>query len=921
MTRVSHADLQAMLSARRLDWSTVAHVAATTTLARAIRRTGAVGVPVATLRDFAVLPWLPGEMALPLGNFWDGSDRTSSGVSTFEQRVSAWQSQATGRRMRIAIQVDDSLRRFVRESADELIGRALLASRRSYAASIHSLIDSGVRPGDVDGKSVVARLAREAWAVAEVEVPALPAPRLLTWFTREELHDEGSQRLEGLHCRLRAALAAAFGGPPMDQRRTIVHHGFYYYSPAQWQFFQLLRSIPEVDQVFVVHDDGSNPAFATWRYFFRPEWDMPVPHRYPDQPLEETSGASAWLRAQLTGVGTGALDNVKLVNYRSPIELAREWTSEQDASSVGDERGATARYAARAADIDRLVGRLGETGRSPQIQLSQLPVGLFLIALHESIQRLPGRHPRVVLTPQRLLDMVGSGYVTAPGAAPIRLATLRRVLPYFRGCTSASDWRDRARLFRTMVADRVDAFGGRRLDQDDVERIALAAENPLRLAPWVDLTPEDVLAVVQAVEVSVGLIEEVARRERVVLGPHLGRIHDMLRQALDHMPEEHQKDVEGKLKGFSILAEEEVDVDALVDVVAMLVGRVVDIDIDVDKTEPTDLRSVSELRGLDVLGFRRSTTPIHLANLSEDKFPSGAPSVGWPFEVADLKGAIDLGLEPVVLEIFETRTQTAALGDLYLLWLALDGTEPGTEVTLSWISESAGEKHRLAPVVALLGRLEHHEAIARVGDGLKPELPATRAQLEPLGERPQPLGTYPPDPRALERAAESIPPSAGASAVACSRRFALQWALGPSTGFEPEYLTTMLMGNVIHFLRKTGRTNVFGAAALGGSMWPQLTEAQRQSSLDKAVVRPEVRGLSARPEWVWSLEGRAQGSRPLDLAYRASTSERRLAADELAPEDAEFLPLGMPDDGQHSADTCSRCPVQSRCLQRQFGDR
>ena len=25
------------------------------------------------------------------------------------------------------------------------------------------------------------------------------------------------------------------------------------------------------------HDDGENPAFSTWRYYFRTEWQMPVP--------------------------------------------------------------------------------------------------------------------------------------------------------------------------------------------------------------------------------------------------------------------------------------------------------------------------------------------------------------------------------------------------------------------------------------------------------------------------------------------------------------------------------------------------------------------------------------------------------------------------------------------------------------------
>ena len=38
-----------------------------------------------------------------------------------------------------------------------------------------------------------------------------------------------------------------------------------------------LAEMQEIRQVFVVHDDGVNPAFQIWRQFFSEKWRMPRP--------------------------------------------------------------------------------------------------------------------------------------------------------------------------------------------------------------------------------------------------------------------------------------------------------------------------------------------------------------------------------------------------------------------------------------------------------------------------------------------------------------------------------------------------------------------------------------------------------------------------------------------------------------------
>ena len=198
-------------------------------------------------------------------------------AASYEGLVGKWQLEATGRRLRTGVQVDDSLRSFVREQPENGLGRALLASRRAYATSVHALVAAGVRPQDLRPRDDMARLAAQAWERAETDVGALGAPRDLMWVDQRGAgrgHEPNARSGSRLDCAPRLTPRSATRA---HGARTIVHHGFYFYTAPQWQMFQALRSLEEVDQVFVVHDDGRNPAFASWRYYFRPEWGMPVP--------------------------------------------------------------------------------------------------------------------------------------------------------------------------------------------------------------------------------------------------------------------------------------------------------------------------------------------------------------------------------------------------------------------------------------------------------------------------------------------------------------------------------------------------------------------------------------------------------------------------------------------------------------------
>jgi hypothetical protein len=904
LPRVSReAITEALRQETGLGWDQVVHVTATTTLARAIQDGGAPALPLATLLDLVTLPGLPGELSLPLDEF-PGPEVLAASPKTYRKRVREWQQEASGRRLRTGIQVDDSLRRFVRDHAPDRVGRALLASRRQYATTVHGLVAAGVRPGNLVAHDPAGQLAARAWAQAEADVPALGAPRELLWVDLDDLSDGLTAEARGLRQRIGSALDKAFGGGP---RRTIVHHGFYFYSPVQWALFQALARVPGIDQVFVVHDDGENPAFSTWRYFFRSEWQMPIPR--PVEVAHEVTPAARAFRNVLAGAGAGAgiQAGVEVVECRSPAELVRLWREETE----GDQT-APARFAAAAEQVERYVGRLGrhiargESGDDelPTPTLSQLPVGSFLLALHGCITEDEAGAVSFTLTGDVLLDMVASGYLDVRDpASRVAAPLLRRVLSYFADCRTADDWTGRADQLVEAIEQRVDPHGAREPADDDATRIERAAINPTRLVPWADISRHDAERVRETVTAVIRLLKDITARERVVLGAHLDRIRQRLDRALRELPPKETRAVQAKLRGLGVLTDEEVDVVGLVDVVAMILGRSVGLPgTNEDDPERT---KVKQLRGLDALGLARVETDLHLANLAEDAFPTAAQAVGWPFTLADLRASTDEAVEPVTAGLLETRAQTAGLSDLYLFWLALDGVAPESgKVTISWVSDSAGERRRLSPIVSLLTVPDiGFESVRSLAGGVQVRMgptPAEHAADRSLPEPDEPDE----DDDVLVAAVDSVHVRAAAAARACPRRFAIQWAMGPTASFGPSYLQSMLYGNVVGALAADG--DHLRARAAGNVLWPQLTDGQRASSFDKRVVRPG----GAKPAWVLTLKGSQSGNGDLDAAYQMAKDG--IPPDELdvAPREPTLLP-----PRSTSAEVCAFCPVQIRCAQ------
>jgi len=643
--------------------------------------------------------------------------------------------------------------------------------------------------------------------------------------------------------------------------------------------------------------------------------------RLEHRPPQQHAGPATALRDALEGrrVNPASLSpSVSIIDFRTPTQFVRHWAHQTSAAKeAGREKPLL--YAPVSEDIERVIDRMSPGLSGTSVNLADLPIGQFLLAIHECIEfDAAGREERV-MTADRLIDMAASGLLdtdATDGRPSTNVPALRRAMPFFADLRDVDDWLTRAEALRRLVVTEVAGLGARTPGLSDVQRIATATSNELRHVPWADLTDNEALALVSAVGRARELIAEIITDGQKKPDEYLGWIRKRLERAMANLTEEDRAQVEQKLHGVHMGLDETLDLEGIKEVVSIILRREAEMGLDGTINHDSQ-KHADDVRSLDLLGLRKSTADIHLANLAETYFPAKSSPYKWPFTEEHVVNHED---RRVTTEILRTRAETAQLGDLYLFWLALDGLADGARLTLSWIAESAGELANPSSLVTLLTvpHVRSREVKARTGgvdfSGAHNGAPVggTRAAVTAATDAGNDSD------RAAAIAA--LDRSAVASAVACPRRFVLQWAMGPSAAFQGTHQHSMLHGLVRGVMEKKNRyrsTDPKGWSArierVATDLWRHMTAGQRASSLFKRVIKPN--GPSAAVQWIFSLAGNKTGTKPLDKSYQTAANPTAAVpvATVVGGATTQVLPPPPPNITKRE---CDMCPVSSRCAAR-----
>lgn len=874
-----------------VNWESACHVTATGSLATAFRDVGTPAIPIATVLDLATLPHWEHDGSLPA---FPGRGVLAAGdEKAFREATRGWRRFAD----RLRFRLDFDLSRALRSHAQDVMSwsdhaRLLVSGRQEFFRSIQQLEASGFGPTDVSARTAFEQSALDAWSAVSRRVPNLSKNRDLLWrFDRQQAL--GTAQM---------ALARVFGEDEPGEPIQVLLHGFYFFTAPQWALFQLLGGSPVIDQVILVHDDREHPAYATWRQFFSDnDWRLPSAEMMGT--ASEIRPRHSALQRALTGepLREQDTDGVTVTRYRNVAEFAAEFLPETLDARV---------YAPSHTNMNSYAARLSRPGDDEALDIGDLPIGVYILNLHSLVELRPGSRPRIRLTTEALRDIVSSGYLPETGVdgGLALLGALDRAAPFFEGCDLGHEWVERAAALARLIRSDVSELGARAANATDAERIAVHAANPLRAVPWTDLTSEEAVGLWHTIEAVVEAARRIAEVEQVELGEYLGDLRKRLRQGMDNLTHEESETLLSKLDSAGELDDEVVGVDEVVEVVRLLLGRNVrraypapDED-DGGNADGEGLDGkVAPLRDLDVLAYFPSQTPIHLANLSDKSFPRSARAVGWPFSITCLRPSDDP--QRIAQQVMVARESQAGLSDTYLLHLALGASaEDGAAQTvrLSYIEQIARRPHNLSPLVALLTNPLREHSDSGAGNYLGGLAPGRNNPLAATGVSfPVPTIAHRHD---ATGALLPLDRSALATAVICRRRFAIQWALGPTASYRHRHHFVMIFGNAMRGLRWL-RIEQERAAAICDDLWRFVTRGQRSSSESKARTNPRnVKAWLSTLGSTYTNEYRgayafARGDDGVEIEIDSPLDEHRL------------LPAGV-----NKPDICKHCPVKDRCL-------
>lgn len=946
------------------DFNTVAHISVTQELTFELQIAGVRrALPLGAILDALEFSLMRGHELSP--DLFPGppEEELSSVAVPFPNwldELMAWYDKLNGLEISLNIHVREVIYDFLQnETAGSAEFRDVFDSGGAIAKAIRQLVEIGLRPENIIPKSLEGQVALRAWQEVSARLP--DSQVLLDYLFIDHRDPQNADDSRHAIDRLESLIRKAFGFSA-DEKIRIAYHGLYFYSPLQWALFELLAEMG-VEQVFLVHDDNVGPQFEIWRrFFFECAHLKPLPNTTVSE--RTVDGRAEFLSRVLVGGQPNMPSNLNFFSFQTVTDLARH-VRRFNSQRSAEERVQRQVFAAAASDVNRRIARFERlSGEHDDRKLLHLPIGRFLLGLQECI-RVRADQVESGLDFATMSHLIEGGYLNSESASSDRPLTevLSLCEVFFSGCRSLDQWSARLSDLEVFYEPQSHGFAGilklrtgdrfalRNPSQRDSTYLIDAVRNHLRRAPWLDLSKTEWQALSGSIRRIVKAVEQLTRDDMVKTRERIEELVELVRTSTVapsvYGASEWSMVLEalGRLPAAPDL---QVQIARISEILPVILGKQLDhgrTEIRGSKVAAGLVYSLAApLRGLEACGFSRKRQ-IHLTNLSDAVFPYKPKLFGWPFHRDEVALASGDDATAWRIRIVDELDRSGGLGDLYLLWLALNGSNG--DVTLSWLSEVAGEKLNPSPLLALLLEVEKARpsvrafaggavmkkgpAMSRVGEA-ETEVSIVAIGMPDLVERNaffQPITL-----------ADGLPASkALASAEICARRTALQWMLRPFASFRSVWQLGILYGNLLGLPQKeviSGKsaTWVSDWKRLLDRLWSWMSDAERErAAMRSSVNRRNDEHGTASPEWLLTLEGAHDRDDRLSDAYRRATQKggrgvRAKVEPLLFGSPGEILPKpntnGLEVDDLFG-DTrnqmwylCDRCPVSDRCLERRY---
>ena len=598
--------------------------------------------------------------------------------------------------------------------------------------------------------------------------------------------------------RAREMISRVSGGLDAD---TVVIHGFYFITPVQERMIRILESAGYRLLFLFQYDDAHPKANEVWRALYNHG------NGFPDE--------SEWLKigtSQRNGFGdllenrVSHLDTVRLVEYRNMEEFVND-------VEPGDESPFLFSPDATSAN-DMLREFFPEVyGRRPLISY---PIGGFIGLLHRMWDQ---EQDGLVLEPALLSECFSYGWLTHDGRrSNAYLADLQKLMPFFRGCKTESDWNERLGLLHEIQDGAVNAF-----QTDSSDRWDMVLGNPLRNFSMFDV--DDGGAAV------VSLIGDLIRSARVLFGDGQGCFVDehlrRLRSILD-----------GEVIDDDIMREElgiaSGTLDRLSNPGNLSIFRPTDMsgaitmylmnECGSDDVVDEDLH-VSPMYGLETIPYDR----VHIVLANQRSLPGGKEDYIWPLNRKIMEAMAERQSHSDSHPLLSNAmfvVETASIANRYLVYSAFWSGE----VTLSWIREQDGKMYPPSPYIELISRA------AGVKIDNIPYRRSTRHRIDIIGKsKPKTTTVIPKEVNVVCDVINEL--------SLCPRMYLYSYVLNRNPTFVSEFQQSFAMSGFLSVLLELQRSAGYDRSSIEENLFalfPFLSDVEVQNIKDS---RPRTTGI------------------------------------------------------------------------------
>ena len=879
------------LTSEGLSWVNGLHVTATQSLCDAFLSANDKAISIGNLIDMISLQNFSHPFGVSPDKFPAFPIEVKEDLASYRNEKKNWTARASRAKTIHSFVFDQFLIRYLRQNSGNAAMSILGKSRTALRKTIQNLENAGITPNQLSPDTDLSRAVKQIW----VDLEKNSEYRFVSLFRRDYWNYESNNTLAS---RVQASIDKLMNANSFDG--TIFLHGFYFFTPIQRAFFRALRDVGNVNLVFVVHDDGKSKSFETWRRYFSSTFDMPLPE-FLEIPDGDSHPNVSVFEDALGGRTVRSIPgcSIAITAFDDPTHFVKYLR--QDSQIRKDQAiGKLRVYGAKEKDLQRFTQRLSGSLVNSSVALYQLPVGMFLVSLHNCLEIDDSNNIELKLDFDDFMNM--SPYlIQTMKESQIDLETISKTAEFFSTCAVPEDWEQRAALLVSSVR-QVELMGNDRQGM-----------NALRLLPWLDISPAEALEIENYVKLICNLVREISLFDRVGADEYSKFLKKHLAQALKTASPELHEEVLGRMEMFNLGDDFQYEVGGLVELVQKLLGR----ESAYDEEESDDQEDfVSPLRALDALAFKESANDILLANLSDKSFPGSKNLSIWPFtldEISSSSSRLSNGLE-----VLKLNSEAASLSDLYLFRVAIEGVGPTNRITVSWLEEVLGESLNASPAVSMLMTPDYApESIREAIGGLE-------KVLVPSGHMDDVL-TQPPSyvPQVIDRDSFSnLSELEKSSALYCEKRFALQWAMVQSHSFRPEHMQKMLYGNMSGYLIRTFDFDKKSADTLRDQVWVHLPDGVKASSEAHKVIKESANG--AAPVWIYNLGGNKSSPPKLShqwgrqhAAYQVLLGQPILESPKLNDVGGtDPIPLGPVGVQKDISILCNMCPVSNICSTR-----